>query len=168
MQAEIEELKARLNENSNNSNRPPASDGFSKRKSAMPKNKGKRGGQPGHPGKTLPRVAEPDVVIDCAPQKCQCGASTFFSEVEIAESRQVFDLPEPRLEVVEYRRLKRQCRCGKTVSGKFPQGVLGQTQYGGKVQAMVSRLSVHSGLSHRKIGQLFGDLYGYALNEATT
>jgi transposase len=54
------------------------------------------------------------------------------------------------------------------VSGKFPEGVLGQTQYGLKVQAMVSLLSVHGCLSHRKIGQLFDDLYGYELNEATT
>lgn len=168
MQTEIDELKARLNENSNNSNRPPSSDRFRQTKSAMPKKTGTRGGQGGHLGKTLKRLAVPDFVIDCEPQKCECGESTFVSEAEIADSRQVFDLPEPRLEVVEYRRLKRQCRCGKMVSGKFPEGVLGQTQYGLKVQAMVSLLSVHGGLSHRKIGQLFGDLYGYEINEATT
>ena len=168
MQTEIDELKARLNENSQNSNRPPSSDGFIKRTSAMPKNSGTRGGQDGHLGKTLQQVAKPDLVIDCEPQQCECGASTFVSETEIAETRQVFDLPEPRLEVIEYRRLKRQCRCGKMVSGKFPDAVLGQTQYGVKVQAMVSLLSVQGCLSHRKIGQLFGDLYGYELNEATT
>lgn len=168
MQTEIDELKARLNENSRNSNRPPSSDGFRQTKSAMPKNKGQRGGQGGHLGKTLKPVAEPDLVIDCEPQKCQCGASTFVSQVQIAESRQVFDLPEPRLEVVEYRRLKRQCQCGEMVSGKFPEGVLAPVQYGVKVQAMVTLLSVQGCLSHRKIGQLFGDLYGYELNEATT
>ena len=168
MQAEIDQLKARLNENSQNSNRPPSSDGFNKRKSAMPKNIGKRGGQPRHPGKTLEKVATPDLVIDCEPQECECGESTFISEMEIAETRQVFDLPDPRLEVVEYRRLKRKCKCGKEVSGKFPEAVLGQTQYGVKVQAMVSLLSVQGCLSHRKIGRLFADLYGYELNEATT
>jgi len=168
MQTEIDKLKARLNENSQNSNRPPSSDGFTKRKSAMPKKKGKRGGQPGHPGKTLKRVAEPDVVIECEPEPCACGASTFVSQAHIIESRQVFDLPDPRLEVVEYRRLKHQCQCGETLRGKFPGGVLAAVQYGVKVQAMVSLLSVHGCLSHRKIGQLFGDLYGYELNEATT
>lgn len=168
MQTEIDELKARLNENSQNSNRPPSSDGFTKTTSAMPKKKGQRGGQKGHPGKTLQQVAEPDLVIDCEPQSCECGASTFVSEAALAESRQVFDLPEPRLEVVEYRRVMRQCKCGKTVSGKFPEGVLAPAQYGLKVQAMVSLLSVHGCLSHRKIGQLFADLYGYELNEATT
>jgi len=41
MQTEMDELQARLNENSQNSNRPPSRDGFSKRKSAMPKKTGK-------------------------------------------------------------------------------------------------------------------------------
>lgn len=168
LKAELDELKARLNANSKNSNRPPSSDGFRQTKSAMPKPQGTRGGQVGHLGKTLPKVAVPDVIIDCEPQKCECGASAFVGEAEIAETRQLFDLPEPRLEVVEYRRGKRQCPCGKILSGKFPEGVLGQTQYGVKVQAMVALLSVHGGLSHRQIGQLFGDLYGYELNEATT
>jgi transposase len=36
------------------------------------------------------------------------------------------------------------------------------------VQAMVTLLSVHGCLSHRKIGQLFSDLYGYELNGGTT
>ena len=168
LKAEIEELKARLKENSQNSNRPPSSDGFTKIKSAMPKKTGIRGGQTGHLGKTLEKVATPDLVIDCEPEKCECGAATFVGEAEIAETRQLFDLPEPHLEVVEYRRVKRQCVCGKTVSGKFPAGLTAPVQYGVKVQAMVSLLSVHGCLSHRKIGQLFGDLYGYELNEATT
>lgn len=168
LKTEIDELKARLNQNSQNSNRPPSSDAFAKRKSALPKPMGKRGGQKGHSGNTLKKVAEPDLIIDCYPQSCECGNSTFDSQMEIADSRQVFDLPEPRLQVVEYRRLQQQCKCGKRLSGRFPEGVLGQTQYGVKVQALVALLSVHGCLSHRKIGDLFADLYGYQLNEATT
>jgi transposase len=167
LKAELDEVKARLNQNSNNSNRPPSSDAFANRKSAIPKHKGKRGGQKGHSGNTLKKVADPDLVIDCQPQSCPCGNSTFDRQAEIADSRQVFDLPEPRLQVVEYRRLTRQCRCGNMVSGKFPESVLGQTQYGSKVQALVALLSVHGCLSYGKIGQLFENLYGYELNEAT-
>ena len=113
-------------------------------------------------------VAEADVVVECEPENCECGAMDLLSERAMVERRQVFDLPEPRLEVVEYRRVKRKCKCGKTVSGKFPASVLASVQYGTRVQAMVSLLSVHGCLPHRKIGQLFGDLYGYQLNEATT
>jgi transposase len=167
MQVRIDELEARLNEDSQNSNRPPSSDGFKKRKSAMPKKKGQRGGQKGHQGKTLKMVADPDVVIECEPAACECGASD-WTQTEVIERRQVFDLPEPRLEVVEYQRIQCQCRCGIRVSGKFPEQVSGSTQYGTRTQAMVSLMSVFTCLPHRKIGQLFADLYGYQINEATT
>lgn len=173
-QGEIDELKAevgkltnRLNQNSQNSSRPPSSDGFKKLKPAFSPPKGKRGGQAGHRGRTLARVATPDVVIDCEPWDCECGQPEWTAEGEIAETRQVFELPEPRLEVVEYRRVKRQCQCGRRRSGEFPGTVLAPVQYGPQAQALVALLSVHGCLSYRKIGQLFADLYGYELNEAT-
>ena len=168
MQAEIDELKARLNENSQNSNRPPSSNGYNQPKSALKrKEKGNKGGQFGHLGKTLKRVATPDVVVDCEPLACQCGAAGWTPEVEIVDARQVFELPEPRLEVIEYRRIKRKCGCGREVCGEFPAEVVAPVQYGMRVQAMVSLLAVHGCLSFGKIGRLFADLYGYQLNTAT-
>lgn len=167
LKAEVRELKNRLNQNSQNSSRPPSSDGFKKAQPAFAPAKGPRGGQVGHRGQTLQRVRTPDVVIDCAPRECVCGQPEWTGAGDIAETRQVFDLPEPRLEVVEYRRVKRQCQCGRSVSGEFPRSVLAPVQYGEQVQAMVVLLSVHGCLSYRKIGQLLADLYGYELNEAT-
>ncbi len=167
MQAEIDELKVRLNQNSQNSNRPPSSDGFSKPKPAFSKKKRTKGGQFGHRGKTLKRVETPDMVIDCEPESCRCGVANWTQAVEIVDSRQVFELPAPRLEVIEYRRIKRICKCGKSVCGKFPEKVIAPVQYGERVQAMVALLSVHGCLSYGKIGQLFADLYGYQLNTAT-
>lgn len=169
MQAEIDELKARLNENSQNSNRPPSSDGFNKPqpKPAFSKKKKRRGGQKGHAGKTLKRVAVPDEVVDCEPMSCQCGQTQWSEKAEVAEARQVFELPEPRLQVVEYRRMRRVCRCGRTSCGEFPEEVSAPVQYGGRVQAIVSLLSVEGCLSFGRISRLFGDLYGYRLNEAT-
>ncbi len=168
MQTEIDELKARLNQNSQNSNRPPSSDGFNKPKPAFSKKKKRRGGQKGHRGRTLKRVAEPDVVIECEPVRCRCGAAEWLAERPVAEVRQVFELPAPKLEVIEYRRIRRTCRCcGQTSAGEFPEKVTAPVQYGEQVQAMVALLSVHGCLSFGKIGQLFADLYGYELNEAT-
>lgn len=167
MQAEIDELKARLNQNSQNSNRPPSSDGFTKPKPAFTKKKKRRGGQFGHRGKTLKRVATPDAVIECEPESCPCGAPQWIGERRIAAARQVFELPAPELEVLEYRRITRVCRCGRTSCGEFPEKVVAPVQYGEKVQALVALLSVHGCLSYRKIGQLFADIYGYELNEAT-
>lgn len=45
--------------------------------------------------------------------------------------------------------------------------VLAPVQCGGRVQTMVSLLSVSGCLSFGKIGDLFADLYGYQLNTAT-
>lgn len=167
MQVEIDELKAKVNENSQNSNRPSSSDGFKKPKAAFGRGKGRRGGQFGHRGNTLKRVENPDLIVDCEPQSCLCGKPEWKSAGEITETRQVFEMPEPRLEVIEYRRVKRMCKCGRSVFGEFPAQVAGTVQYGEKVQALVSLLSVHGCLSYGKIGQLFADLYGYELNEAT-
>ena len=169
MQVEIDELKAQLKQNSQNSHRPPSSDNFQKPnpKPAVRRKKKARGGQKGHRGETLKKVENPDVVVDCEPPSCVCGAVTWVGEGEILDTRQVFELPEPRLEVSEYRRIKRTCECGQVSCGEFPEKVSGQTQYGGRVQAIVSLLSVQGCLSHRKIGEIFADLYGYQLNEAT-
>lgn len=168
MQAEIDELKARLNQNSQNSSRPPSGDGFNQPKVAFKRSKKRRkGGQAGHRGKTLKRVAEPDAVVDCEPSVCECGETRWTAESEIVDSRQVFELPEPRLEVTEFRRIKRKCGCGRTVCGEFPEEVTAPVQYGERVQAMVSLLSVHGCLSYGKIGVLFADLYNYELNTAT-
>jgi transposase len=167
---EVSELKAQLKQNSENSNRPPSSDGLNKPnpKPAFKNKKKAKGGQNGHLGKTLKRVAEPDMVVDCEPVGCHCGMAQWEGEAEIAETRQVFELPEPRLEVIEYRKLKRRCRCGKVGCGEFPRAVTAPVQYGVRVQAMVSLLSVSGCLSFGKIGQLFADLYGYELNTATS
>ncbi len=167
MQVEIDELKAQLNENSQNSNRPSSSDGFNKPKAALARQKGKRGGQKGHRGNTLKRVENPDLTVDCEPNSCLCGEPEWTGTGEISETRQVFEMPEPRLEVIEYRRVKRICKCGRSACGEFPEKVSAPVQYGEKVQALVSLLSVHGCLSYGKIGQLFEDLYGFQLNEAT-
>ncbi len=168
LEREVSELKAQLNQNSQNSSRPPSSDGFNKPKPAFAKRKKKRrGGQIGHLGKTLKRVAAPDMVVDCEPPDCVCGNPEWRKGSEIAESRQVFELPEPCLEVIEYRRIRRVCRCGRASCGRFPERVAAPVQYGGKVQALVSLLSVQGCLSFGKINQTFSDIYGYQLNEAT-
>ena len=57
--ARIDELEARLKQDSGNSSKPPSSDLGRKRKPPVEPSGRKRGGQPGHDGKTRDLVAPP-------------------------------------------------------------------------------------------------------------
>lgn len=168
----VAELEARLNKNSRNSDKPPSSDGLEKKpnvKSAFPRKKGKRsGGQPGHPGKTLEMVAVADEITRLLPSHCSCGEPLDASGARVLETRQVFDLPLPKLEVSEYQQLACPCpACGAYHQGEFPAGVVAPVQYGPGVHALVVLLNVAFKLPINKVRGLFGDLYGYAINDHT-
>jgi len=104
--AENAELRRRLGLNSQNSHKPPSSDGYRKKRArpALPKEKKPLGGQPGHKGKTLRPVERPDRVEVHLPEHCAvCGRPIAPDEpYQMVGRRQVFDLPEPRLEVTEH------------------------------------------------------------------
>jgi len=165
---QVAELEARLNQNSNNSNRPPSSDGLSK-KPALPRKKGrKRGGQTGHKGKTLEMVAVPDHVIEHSPEQCSCGRSLEEVTKTTLERRQVFDLPEPKLEVTEHRLQYCFCPdCHAIQVGQFPATVPAHVQYGPGVRSLVVLMNNSFKLSFSNIRQFFTDLFGYNLNEST-
>ena len=77
LEAEVAELRARVTQNSQNSSRPPSSDGpHVKRKPPRPSSGRKRGRQPGHPvhHRTLVPVEQVDEVIVCTSTHCRrCG-----------------------------------------------------------------------------------------------
>ena len=167
-----EELLRRLGLNSQNSSKPPSSEGYKKKSitPAIPKKQGlKNGGQVGHQGKTLERVADADQVQVHLPEKCsRCGGS--FDETtayEVVQSRQVFDLPAPQLEVTEHRIGQVQCHCGQPQTGHYPQEVTASVQYGAGVRALCSLLSVHSKMPLEKISEFFQDVYGHPINSGT-
>jgi Family of unknown function (DUF6444) len=104
LRAENTDLRSRLNLNSKNSHKPPSSDGLSK-KPGLPKEPPKKsGGQFGHKGRTLKMVDKPDdTKVHHAPY-CPCCARIFSPAdvVDVAQKRQVFDIPAPRMEVLEH------------------------------------------------------------------
>lgn len=124
----VAELEARLGKNPRNSDKPPSSEGYEK---PAPRSRRRRtnrpsGGQPGHQGQTLSQVAQPDEQLSHSPQACSgCGDSLADAEVASTEARQVFDLPQIRLEVIEHLLEYRRCACGVTTRAKAPAGVAG-------------------------------------------
>lgn len=168
LKAENQELLARLNTNSHNSSKPPSSDGYGKKPALPKKNKGKQGGQKGHKGGTLQQVEQPDKIIKCPPASCECGHILSGDHVFDSERRQVFDLPEPKLEITEYEIQKVVCPgCGALNKGIVPEGVNSPVQYGNGVKAFAVLLNVHYKLPFKKIQLLFSDLFGYSINEST-
>lgn len=72
LSAENAALKEQLNKNSNNSSKPPSSDGFKKPnpKSLRKPSGKKQGAQEGHEGKGLSVTQVPDEIIQHIPSKC--------------------------------------------------------------------------------------------------
>jgi transposase len=170
LQAENAELRRRLGLDSTNSHKPPSSDGYKKKTvaPALPKAKHPKGGQVGHKGRTLERVASPDHIKVHLPKQCKCCGRQFTASEPhtIVQSRQVFDLPEPKLEVTEHQIAQVQC-CGLAQCGDYPAEVTAEVQYGPGVKALVTDLSVDHKMPIEQISQLFDDLYGYDLNSST-
>jgi len=164
----IAELEDRLNKNSRNSNKPPSSDGYQKKPALPKKNPKKQGGQIGHTGKNLEMVSLVDHSITLGlVGQCSCGCNLSNLKTSVKDVRQVFDLPEPELEVTEYIQLEGSCNCGKHHQGIFPSEVQAPTQYGHGVRALTTLLTNDYNLSVSKTQGLFADLFGYAINEAT-
>jgi transposase len=73
----LDKFEAMLLKNSSNSSKPPSSDGFKRKpKSRRVNGKASPGGQKGHPGATLKRVAVADEVqVHAPPARCDgCGS----------------------------------------------------------------------------------------------
>lgn len=170
LQAENAELRRRLGLNSQNSHKPPSSDGYRKKRiqPALPKGKKPFGGQPGHTGQTLQAVEKPNQVRVHLPERCVvCGRAISADEPHaVVGTRQVFDVPRPRLEVTEHRVGQITC-CGHLQRGEYPPEVIASVQYGPGVRALVTQLSVDHKMPLEQICRLFTDLFGYELNSET-
>ena len=172
LQGEVGGLKAQLSKDSHNSSKPPSSDGLSKKPApkSLRKKSGRRpGGQVGHDGHALKRVAVMDhVEIHGLPDRCDgCGAPFDARHVRVAESRQVFDLPMLQLEVTEHRTLMAQCQCGRVHQSRFPDEVSESVQYGARIRAVMAYLTQYQLLPMDRTRQLLADLYAAPVSAGT-
>jgi len=167
--ATMQKLADELAKNSNNSSKPPSSDGLKKPKTQSRRQKGQRpiGGQAGHKGDTLKMVAEPDH-IETHPVKACPHCQTDLSPIQSLahEKRQVFDVPPVRLEVTEHQAEIKHCPgCGQRVKGAFPTDVTQPTQYGPRLKAYASYLNNYHYIPLARTEELLTDFYGQAPSE---
>jgi transposase len=165
-------LQEQLAQNSQNSSKPPSSDGYQKPtpKSERQKSGKKSGGQLGHKGYTLKPAEKPDhtIVHTLTLCPCGCGADLSCSPVIRHERRQVFDLPPQKLDVTEHVVEVKVCpSSGKEVHTPWPEGVNAPVQYGVHFLAWLAYLSVQQLLPVERIGQMGADLFGHGVSDAT-
>ena len=165
---QVQELEGRLRKNSRHSSKPPSSDGLAKKPKSLRQSSGRKpGGQAGHPGSTLERVANPDVIVEHPlPEHCEgCGASLGMQSARPLEVwRQVFDLLKPVLQVTEHRGLEVQCQCGQLHRSVFPADVSAPVQYGPAIKSTLVYLTQQQLLPMERTTQILSDLYGVKLS----
>ena len=144
LRAENADLRRRLGLDSWTSSKPPSSDGLKKKPVSLREPSGRpSGGQKGHKGETLRQVAEPDRIVTHAAPACRhCGCALSAAMTAGVERRQVFDLPERLLEVVEHQGLVYACAgCGGRTRAAFPTEARGPAQYGERLRALAVYLN---------------------------
>jgi transposase len=163
--ARIAELERQLSASSRNSSRPPSSDGLGKpAPTSLRGRSGRRpGGQPGRSGRTLRQVATPDEVVVHQPGACAGCGSTLPAEgppVRIVR-RQVFDIPQITVRVVEHQLLSRRCAgCGALTGAAGPAGVTAPVSYGPSAAAIAVYLCLGQHLPVARTAGLLGELFG--------
>ncbi len=167
LKAQLDELRERLSQNSNNSSKPPSSDPPYQLKTTLNESKArKRGGQAGHRGQSrkLKAVAQVDRVIDIRPMSCaECGHLLLGDDADAAR-HQVSEVPRCKARIIEYRRHSLRClACGKINQADWPED-MPRGSFGPRAQAIVAYLTGRLTASHRDAVEAMKVLHGVKLS----
>ncbi len=171
LEKRIKELESRLNMNSTNSSKPPSTDNKLKKtkKPSNSKSKKKRGAQAGHKGNSLKIVATPDTTRVLLPTICSCCDSSLKNiNSSRYEKRQLFDLPEVKMQVTEYQAYSIRCKkCNTVNKAQFPDNINATTQYGDNLKSLVSYLNAYQMLPYERIAETIEDLTSHKISTGT-
>jgi transposase len=167
-QKEIDELKEKLNTNSNNSSKPPSTDRFKSSKKQKKKDKRNRGGQPGHSGATrelLPEEEVDKIEKYLPPKSCECGGHV--KATHCYKRHQVHEIPPVKTVVTEHQLFCGCCdECGKEYRAELPDniptGMLGPC-----LLAFIATLTSDYKMSKRDVTRFLSDLYSLSICIAT-
>jgi len=167
---QVKVLQERLAKDSHNSHLPPSSDRFVRQPKSLRKKSGKKpGGALGHPGKTLKCSSAPDEVIIHPLQRCpHCQEDLQTLPCCGVERRQVVELPEPRLVVVEHQAERKHCpACQHLGTAAFPELVRAPIQYGPRIGAIAVYLTQQQLVPLARACEVMEDLLGISMSEGT-
>lgn len=167
LRARVQELEARLGQNSTNSSRPPSSDPpETPPRPPAPPNGRRRGGQPGHPPhqRALVPLEQVDQLVAHWPPHCR-GCQAPLAPIAAGEPvrHQLTELPPVRAVVTEHQLHHVQCAaCGTTTCAVLPTDVPAGA-FGPRLQATVAVLSGRYRLSRREVVGVCTDVLGVPL-----
>lgn len=185
------ELEGMVSKNSQNSSKPPSSDGYQKpnksdspqddstngknsdsqQESPTPKSlrqssDNKAGGQKGHKGNCLKSVDNPDYVVYHTLLECHdCHTSLLDVEPLKHIEHQVFEWGKPGCpEVTAHRAEVKVCSCGHHNQAAFPEGVTAAVQYGPSTKAMAVYLNQYHFIPYKRVSEYFHTVHNMSLS----
>jgi len=161
----IKDLENRLSLDSHNSSKPPSTDGFKKKapKNLREKSGKKPGGQKGHVGCNLKKVAKPDYIIRHKADYCTCGKCLENTELDKTEIRQVFEIPPMSIKVTEHQGEIKTCPdCGLTNKANFPEDIKQPTQYGDRIKSLFIYFNSYQLIPYERTREIFHDLFSHS------
>ncbi|MGI8448571.1 MAG: IS66 family transposase [Streptosporangiaceae bacterium] len=163
----VARLKDELSSNSENSSKPPSTDSQQPRQSRAERRAAARaarttgrqqGKQPGAPGANLARRV-PGEVVAHPPMCCgACGKDLGGAEVVGEVRRQVLDIPEIRVRVIDHVAERRRCGCGHETVGVFPPSARAPVCWGPEVRAFAVYLMDRQHLPLERTAELLAEV----------
>jgi len=167
----IQKLEDQLAKNSQNSGKPPSSDGYVQPapRSLRKRSRRKSGGQVGHRGETLKAVEKPDHIKVHRVVVCQhCHHSLKRRKALGYDKRQVFDVPPVKIEVTEHRAEIKNCPCcGKETRALYPNDANKAVQYGTEIKSQMVYLNNEQYTPLERTCDLLEEFYGHRPSEGT-
>jgi transposase len=158
----VEELEARLAQNSQNSSRPPSSDPPQQRaKRRKSKEKRKPGAKKGHKGHQQ-SLLEPTESVPVPPRPCACGSQDFVG-LSAFHTHQHIELPAIQMEITHFILQQGECAaCGATSKGSVPAGF--ETGYGARLTGFIGELSGMQRSSRRAVKDFCQSVLGIPIS----
>jgi len=160
----IEQLESRLNQNSQNSNKPPSSDPpYQRPAREVKKSKRRRGGQKGHKGHRQ-QMLKATEILTMAPGPCSCGCTRQrVGSLRSFYTHQWIELPEIAMQVKHVVLKKAQCSsCGRWVKAQLPREY--QSGYGPRFSALVAELSGIQGISRQAVEDFIENVFAVPIS----
>jgi len=163
-------LKAQINQNSQNSSKPPSTDGCKKPVVKRESSGKKQGGQKGHTGHgpVLPMMKEVTIEQHTPADCTNCPNAKICMEKErVGETRYEQDIIV-EVRTTAHQAMERECPIqGVTLRGTFPKNISGRNQYGPNLEALAIALNTAGTVSISRTHEILSGVFGVNISVGT-